>query len=305
MIRQISFDAIEIINPMLTKLREKLGEDTVPPNFIDSIKKSVSEGKSFLYGATDEDGELLGIGLWGDVSKVISLVFADDANIETHLLDEIFTKHSVDTTIIRSGGLWITDTISEHLVNIGFRKIDRAYMTLSRKDIEATDTIKLPMDMNFEVYNEKLRDEVAGVVFKGNDGHIDQLVFPNFFGGIEESKNLLEAIENSVYGDYKESSSWVLKKSDEIIGACFMTIRNNGDTGYIPDIAIIPDYQGQGLGKALLLYSMKKIIESEPDMVKIDLDVTLENNARYLYKSIGFETVREYSMYTWWNRQND
>ena len=55
------------------------------------------------------------------------------------------------------------------------------------------------------------------------------------------------------------------------------------------------------LGKMLLIHSMKKIIVGEPDIVKVDLDVTLENNATFLYKSVGFKHVREYSMYTWVN----
>ena len=42
-------------------------------------------------------------------------------------------------------------------------------------------------------------------------------------------------------------------------------------------------------------------IDGEPDIVKVDLDVTLENDAKFLYKSVGFKNVREYSMYNWVN----
>ena len=105
--------------------------------------------------------------------------------------------------------------------------------------------------------------------------------------------------ENSVYGAYKKPYSWLLKKNDGIIGACFLTIRDNGESGYIPDIVVDPDFQGQRLGRAILIYSMKKLLEGEPSIVQVGLDVTLENNARFLYQSLGFTSVQKYSMYSW------
>lgn len=300
MIHRISSDSVDIIDPLLTKMKERMGDNALPPNFVDQLKTSVSGGKSFLYGASDDGGELLGIGLWGDVSKRITLVFViDNPEIERKLVQEIFDKHSKECDTVMAAGAWVTAAISEQLVNIGFDKLDRAQMTLPREQIEAIDDIELPIDMKYEVYNEKLRDEVSRLVFKANDEHIDQLVFPNFFGSVEACVNLIENIEKSVYGEYKEPYSWILMNKNSLVGACFMTIRNEGKVGYIPDIAIDPAYQGKGLGKAILIHSMKMLLQGEQKMEAIDLDVTLRNNARFLYTSLGFETVREYSVYAW------
>jgi ribosomal protein S18 acetylase RimI-like enzyme len=115
----------------------------------------------------------------------------------------------------------------------------------------------------------------------------------------------MKNIVNNVYGEYKEPYSWLLRENGKLVGACIMTIRNKGDTGYIPDIVIDPEYQGKGLGKTILIHSMKEILKGEPDIVKVDLDVTMENNARFLYISLGYEKIREYSMYTWINKKND
>lgn len=174
-------------------------------------------------------------------------------------------------------------------------------MTLERASIESARLPELSENMKFEIYNESQREEISRVILKANEGEIDQIVFPHFFGTLENCKKLVEDIEKNVYGEYEKAFSWILRNDDQIISTCLMTIRNNGDTGYIPDIVIDPDYQGKGLGKALLIHSMKKIIDGEPDIVKVDLDVTLENNARFLYKSVGFKNVREYSMYNWMN----
>ena len=299
MIRQIQSSSLDMIDPLVIKMRERIGEISVPPSIGDAIKKSVSEGKSSLYGTFDKDDNLLGFGLWRNTSKGISFVFADDPELERNIIDEILNNHSNGCSAIMAAGPWVTESISEYLIAIGFRKLDRVFMTLSRDTIEVMKSIDLPSDMNFEIYDVKYRDEVSKVVFKGNDGHIDQIVFPNFFGSVEKCKNLLTSIENSVYGQYKKPYSWVLKKNDNIISACFVTIRSDRDSGYIPDIVVDPDFQGQRLGKAIIIHSMKKILESEPNIDKIALDVTLENNAKFLYQSLGFVSEQEYSMYTW------
>jgi ribosomal protein S18 acetylase RimI-like enzyme len=177
-------------------------------------------------------------------------------------------------------------------------------MTLDRSSIEALEVPSLTENIEFEVYNNSQIDEVAMLMFKGNVGHIDQIVFPNFFGTVEQCKDLINNIEKDVYGGYKEAYSWLLRENRKIIGTCFLTIIRDGAVGYIPDIVIDPNYQGKGLGKTILIHSMKELLSNESDIVSIDLDVTLENNAKFLYKSLGFRTVREYSMYTWLNQEN-
>ncbi len=303
MIRIISGDTLDTIGPFVDRLREKSAEGQAPPpNFTELIKKSVSEGKTFLYSAYSDDDQLLGIGMFGDVSKRISFVFADgDQDLEIKLVDEIFDNHSKDCSSVAAAGPWITEVISNHLTKIGFRKFNRAYLSLERADIESARQPELFEDMKFEMYNESQRDEVSKILFKANDGFVDQIVFPHFFSTLETCNKVVSDIENSVYGEYKEPFSWILRNNGQIIGICLMSIRNNGDTGYIPYIVIDPDYQGKGLGRSLLIHSMKKIIDGEPDIVKVDLDVTLENDAKFLYKSVGFKNVREYSMYNWVN----
>jgi len=171
-------------------------------------------------------------------------------------------------------------------------------MTMPRIDVEVLEEPSLPEGMKFNNYSSEMKDETADLMFKGNDGHVDQNVFPDFFGSPEDCQRFIENIEANRYGEYKESSSCILSENGKVIGVCFMTVRN-GDTGYIPDIVIDPAYRGRGLGKAIQVHSMKRQIESEPSMIKMDLDVTLANDARFLYDSLGFESVREYTIYTW------
>jgi len=305
MIREITVDEVDIIDPIMSKLGQEI-DSRVPPNFLEMLKTSIKDGKSFLYGAFTDNNNLNGIGVFGNVSKRISVLYAEgNSDIEKELLDTIFTHHSTDSPFMGAGGPWVTESIGNYLVSLGFRKLDRAYMTLDRNSIEDLETPVQSAEIEYEIFNESHVEELAQLMFKGNDGHIDQIVFPNFFGTINDCRELIKNIMNNVYGEYKEPYSWLLRKNGKLVGACLYTIRNNGDTGYIPDIVVDPEYQGQGLGKAMLIYTMKELLKGEPDIVKVDLDVTLENNARFLYKSIGYENVHESSIYVWLNKSNN
>ena len=299
MIREFEPTKLDEIDPIIERLIEQTEESQIPPNFLEQIKTAVSKDRGCIYGDYDEDGALRGIGFFGKVSSRISFVFADgNREIEQNLVSTLFERFSKERSFITTGGPWVDDVMSQYIRKIGFSKHDRQHMTLAKPEIERLSEPEFPADMSIEVYIESHRDEISELVFRGNDSHVDQDVFPDFFATPEDCKRLLENIENNRYGDYKKQSSWILRQDDVAIGACFMTIRN-GDTGYIPDIVIEPELRGRGLGKALLIHSMKRQSENEESLEKIDLDVTLSNNAYYLYESLGFKTVREYSIYTW------
>ncbi|MFW9794868.1 MAG: GNAT family N-acetyltransferase [Candidatus Thorarchaeota archaeon] len=299
MIKEIEWDQLHDIDPLINRFREVLGESAFPENFSDQIRDSVSNKRASLFGDFADDGSLRGLGLFGKISSRISFVFADgNFEIEKGIVNTLFDRFSSERSYIVTGGPWLTDSLVQLIIELGFVKHDRAYMTLARADVENLSEPVLPEAMSFETYTENNREEISDLVFRCTDGHVDQDVFPEYFGTPETCVKLLENIESNRYGDYTEGLSWILRHDDKDIGACFMTCRN-GDTGYIPDIVIEHEYRGQGLGKAILVHSMKRQLESESAITKVDLDVTLNNNARFLYKSLGFKDVREYTTYTW------
>jgi GNAT superfamily N-acetyltransferase len=298
MIKEIEIDQLNLIDPVIGRFREFVGE-SFPENFSDQIRDSISKDRSSLYVDISDEGSLRGVGLFGKVSNRISFVFADgDSEIEKGILDALFNRFSTECEFMVTGGPWLTYSLTKALIEIGFVKHDREHMTLPRADVAKLSEPKLPEGMSFVPYTKDKRAEISDLVFRCTDGHIDQDVFPEFFGTRETCLKLVENIEASVYGAYTEGLSWILRNDEKDIGVCFMTCRN-GDTGYIPDIVLEQEYRGQGLGKGMLVHSMKRQLESDSAITKVDLDVTLANNARHLYKSLGFNDVREYSMYTW------
>lgn len=299
MIREIKKDHLDGIDSVINRYRELRNDDSIPENFEEQLKAAVASDRACIYGGYLEDGILEGIAFFVKASKRINFVFADcNIDIERRLFSALFERFKNDYSHITTGGRWISKELSEHIVEIGFAKYDRMSMTLSKRSIENLAESELSKEMSFEPYSPNLRDEISHLVFEGTNGHVDQNVFPDFFSSVEDCKRLLENIESNRFGDYRESSSWILYNNGIAIGVCFMTIRN-GDTGYIPDIVVKDEFRGKGLGKAILVQSMKRLIESEPALTKVDLDVTLSNNAKYLYISLGFEKVLEHSTYTW------
>jgi ribosomal protein S18 acetylase RimI-like enzyme len=298
MIREIAVDELDIIDDILARMSRRL-EGQLPPDFKNQIRKSVSENKSALYCSFNSEGHIDGIAGFGKVSQRIAFVFADNnQHVTQDLVSAVFNHFSQEFDFISVLGPFVDEATQKHLMNLGFCQYDRAKMSLDREKILKLKLPELPDHMTYEVYNNEQRASIADVVYKGNVDNIDGRVFPGFFGTLEATTKMLKDIESSRYGDYKEPYSWVLRDNGSVVGACFMTIRN-GDTGYIPDIVITPDYQGKGLGRRLLLHSMKELLKGETDIVRVNLDVTLENRALLLYESFGFEVVQKNSVFVW------
>ncbi|MFX1483978.1 MAG: GNAT family N-acetyltransferase [Promethearchaeota archaeon] len=299
MIQEISVDNINDIRPLIERYNKQGPEVQLPENFAEQVKTSISENKACFYGAYSDHGSIRGIALFGRESKRINFVFADgDLETEKLLITALFDRFSQESPYIAAGGLWISEDLAEHIQSIGFGRHDRMHMSLSREDIEVLDDPTLPDGMSFEPYCPELREEICEVVFDGNDGHVDQNIFPEFFGTVDACRSFLENIETNRYGEYRDALSWILRRDGRAIGACFMTVRN-GDMGYIPDIVVNKEFRGQKLGRAILVHSMKRLLESDSDLIKIELDVTLSNIARFLYESLGFTKLQEYTLYTW------
>ncbi len=87
-----------------------------------------------------------------------------------------------------------------------------------------------------------------------------------------------QALENSIYGVF-------LREKDQLVG--MGRIIGDGGTAYqIVDIAVSPEYQGQGLGKIIMDELHTYIEQSIPKKAYISL--IADGNAKFLYKKFNF-----------------
>jgi ribosomal protein S18 acetylase RimI-like enzyme len=71
-------------------------------------------------------------------------------------------------------------------------------------------------------------------------------------------------------------------------------ISKAGQEWVIIDIALLPDYQNQGIGTYLIQQFLK---EAALSGASVRLSVLLSNQARRLYERLGFEVIAEHQLY--------
>jgi ribosomal protein S18 acetylase RimI-like enzyme len=96
------------------------------------------------------------------------------------------------------------------------------------------------------------------------------------YSGIVEEKEAREEIENNIV--------YLIKIEDDVVGNIEYNMEDE-DTAYLGGLVILPDFQGQGIGRE----AIKQILEKIGDVKKINL-VTHPHNtpAIKLYLSFGF-----------------
>ena len=299
MISQLPKENVEEISELVESLIQTYPPEGRPSRpLIDLIKEAVENGNAEVYVAKSKENETLGFVSLGLVSNSISLLYSYRGDEEKKMLFKAaFDRLKDSGKPIRLGGPWINDTLSDYIISLGFRKFDRKFMIAERESLVSHTLENLPDGYSISLYSDKMEDQAANLMFKANENNIDVLVFPHFFGTFDLCKQLIENTKKNQYGQWRDNISKVLLHDKKIIGICLLTIR--GDYGYIPDIAIDPEYRRRGLGRFLLLRSLKDLLEAQQKLMGISLDVTSENPARFLYESLGFKDVREYSMYNW------
>lgn len=298
MIREIDKAHLDDIDSIISCYRKK-SEVPVPENFEELIKTGVSDEKVYAYGEYTKEGTLHGIAIFGKEMSRIRFIFAEsNPEIERRLVRTLFDRFSNEYSHIISMGQWITEGIAKHFTDIGLVEYPRANMSLEREIVMSQVDPILPENMCLVTYSKSDRDAIADLQFRCYDGTVDQIAIPMFFGSPKICYQGLETLESGRFGEFRDGLSWILQVEDSPIGYCIITCQG-GDTGYIASIGINPDHRGKGLGKGIFIHSMKKLVESDSAIKKIDLDVTISNPAFNLYKSIGFGKVSDWSVYTW------
>jgi len=130
--------------------------------------------------------------------------------------------------------------------------------------------------------------EITLVCFEGVS--IDQNIERKFgvVGGkdwrFRKARHIIWDIEANPRGIF------VVEEGDKSVG--YITTRIDPETkiGWIPNIAVLPEYQGRGIGKALMERALNYLREQGMEMAKIE---TLEQNeiAKRFYPKIGFVEV--------------
>ncbi len=91
-------------------------------------------------------------------------------------------------------------------------------------------------------------------------------------------------------------STIIVMKDDEVVG--FNVVRVEDDSAEIGPVGVIPKYKRQGIMKAVLHESIKRLQEDGVKIAELEADVSNEP-AINLYKMFGFEQVHTQEYYAW------
>ena len=97
---------------------------------------------------------------------------------------------------------------------------------------------------------------------------------------------------------YPSYAVYVAEREDEIVGTFALLIMDNlahcgAPSGVVEDVVVHPCWQGQGIGKAMMRFAMRKCAEAGCYKLALSSNVVREPAHRF-YESLGFE-VHGYS----------
>jgi len=93
------------------------------------------------------------------------------------------------------------------------------------------------------------------------------------------------------FHDDLTGNTYVLTDSDEFLGAVTVT-----DQGYIDDLFVAPEHQGNGIGRKLILFAINKARDNGAQSIKLDV-VKWNTRAANLYRSVGFGITHTKNFY--------
>ncbi|MFW9923252.1 MAG: GNAT family N-acetyltransferase [Candidatus Thorarchaeota archaeon] len=183
----------------------------------------------------------------------------------------------------------LESSFEEHLKKNGFMLFPRAQMLL-KLSADGNQNITLPEGYFFEPFSVEKTDQIFDVMVAANPiGHSDSYIYPEMRSS-KWSEQIFSGFSNNFHAldlDLNQQVSY----NNKIVGISFV-FANNPETSFIAEICIHPEYQGKGLGKAL----MKKIIQesSRKGFKQLGLAVTVDNSGAYsLYQKLGFQTTKD------------
>lgn len=71
-------------------------------------------------------------------------------------------------------------------------------------------------------------------------------------------------------------------------------VDNGDDLGWVNSIVILPEYRGQGLGRALLQASMRALFDAGFERAILTVDTGNQTGAAHLYESVGFRIDHQF-----------
>ena len=155
-------------------------------------------------------------------------------------------------------------------------------------------TPDLPEGFRFVPWEKSLLEPHADIKHRGFRDDPDGAIFPTF-REYERCLRLMEAISSNRSFQPKATLLIARGGPDELFEyvANIQGMQPAGELGAIQNVAVLPEYRNRGLGRALLLGSLRGFRLAGAR--RVTLEVTADNQfAVRLYEHVGFKTFKTY-----------
>ncbi len=255
------------------------------------IQSDRIEGYSFFFYEDDK-------ALIGDL-----FVESDGAGLERALL---LAEHVIETLLATPGLRRIEgqlphfsfDELDPCFRPRGFESYRRRFMALALKHRPLTAGPPVNQ-FALEPWERKHDRAAARLVYHAYRGHVDAVINDQY-GTIEGTSRLIEnIIRHRGCGEYLPENSLVaIHRPTRKLAAVLALTAVRPATAHIPQVAVGKEFQGQGLGTAIMESAFSDLAQA--GYQEVSLTVTDDNDgAVRLYERLGFETFRTFGAFVW------
>jgi GNAT superfamily N-acetyltransferase len=188
-----------------------------------------------------------------------------------------------------------SDRVREAFEAVGFEEVTRQKMGLELA--RAPGRYPPPLGYELAPWHLRYREAAAEVMWRANQGQPDAQIYPPL-QTLEGCRDLVAKIATGRWGPFlPEASAVALDATGVLVGLLFAQ-RIAPGTAYVLEVAVLPDCQGRGLGKALVTHCVAQC--QALGYPRLRLAVSRRNTAALsLYRAAGFEADAELSAFVW------
>lgn len=158
-----------------------------------------------------------------------------------------------------------------------------------------SESPEVPADYRLAPWNIRELDAAAAIVFTANRDTLDARLYASFFGTSPQycRRGLLSILAGK-YGPIHPQATLCAFEGKELVGLNLI-ISNSSVLASIIEISVTPAHQGKGLGRALMIGSLRALKAHHCE--RVELAVTESNlTAIHLYESLGFSNAGQFAV---------
>ncbi len=167
--------------------------------------------------------------------------------------------------------------------------------------LASTSSALAPLGAEFtiEPWERRYDREAAELLYRTYRHHVDAAINEQY----ASLDGVSRLIENVIYqhgcGEFLTQASFVVfHRSTQRLAGILGASRVRRQTAHLPQIAVAAEFQGVGVGTALLRYALKGL--QQQGFREVSLTVTsLNEGAVRLYQRFGFRTFRAFGAFVW------